>query len=224
MSHGSTHRFPAEHHTAELARLMAIPRIATRMQQEPAIDVKHDLPDLGGYSTDGETIYIDRHANPKLSRDEQLAIIQHEHVEKTLIDMLGYSYAQAHEMATASEHEGLRALGIDPRAYEARLKPFIKRAEHEKITNPPKDLDCHPYYEHPSVQDLKILARLAELGVIDAQHEHQKLSHQAVKYGPGHKPEYCNACEHFVARGPHCKLVADPIQPNGWCRLWRGKR
>lgn len=222
VSHGSTHRFPAEHHTAELARLMTIPAVAERMARAPEVITKFDVPDLGGYSVDGERVYIDRGA--KLDPVDVSGIVEHEHVEKVLIDVLGYSYAQAHEMATAAEHHIVQANNGDPKAYEERLKPFIKRAEHEKITNPPKDLDCRPYYEHPSVQDLKILARLAELGVVDARHEHQKLSHQAVKYGHGHKPEYCNMCEYFVVNGSHCKLVVDPIQPNGWCRLWKGKR
>lgn len=224
MSHGSTHRFPAEHHTAELARLMAIPAVAERMAQRPSTSITHDVPDLAGYSTDGDTIYIDKDFAKSGARGLFQPLFEHEHVEKTLIDVLGYSYAAAHEMATAAEHKLVRDKGLDPAAYEKELAPFIKRTEHEKITNPPKDLDCHPYYEHPDAQDLKILARLAELGVVDAQHPRQKISHAAAGYGPGHAPEFCKGCKHYMADRVRCHLVTDPVSPDGWCKLWTPKK
>ena len=217
MSHAAPHHFPAEHHVAELDRLMAIPAVAERMARRPEINTEFDVPDLGGYSIDGQRVYIDRHA--KLDRVEMAGIVEHEHTEKILIDVLSYPYAQAHEMATVAEHR----LVSDPKAYEKRLKPFIKRSEHEKITKPPLDLDCRPYYESPNKQDLIILAHLARLGVKDAQHEHQKLSHASVHYGPGHAPEFCNKCEHFQAKS-HCELVQDPISKSGWCKLWTRKK
>lgn len=225
MSHGSTHRFPAEHHEAELARLMAIPAVAKRVAQRPNVDREYDVPDLAGYSVDGGTVYIDRHFKPKqgLERLKIEGLVQHEHVEKTLIDVLGYTYAAAHEMATTAEHKLVQHLGFNPSIYEAALKPFIKRAETEKIIKPPLDLDCHPYYENPDAQDLKILARLAELGVKDAQHPQVKLDQKTVQYGPGHAPEFCFKCVHFVEPSS-CHLVEDPILPRGWCVLWQAKR
>lgn len=229
VSHGSTHRFPAEHHSAELARLMAIPAVAQRTTGPIQLVLDFDVPDLGGYSVDGKKVFIDKDAARKLDAKDIEGIIRHERTEKALIDVLGYSYAAAHEMATTAEHEWVNTwVGNSPAAYEARLKPFIKRSEHEKITNPPFDLDCHPYYEHPDAQDLKILARLAELGVKDAQQPQKKLSHEAAGYGPGHEPEFCKGCKHFVgSRGTEeqhsCHLVVDPISPRGWCRLWAKK-
>lgn len=194
----------------------------------------YDVPDLAGYSVDAGTIYFDRHTGPLADapgmRREQVGdcLAVHEHTEKTLIDVLGYSYAAAHEMATAAEHEAVRALHVDPAAYEKALAPFIKRAELQRIEKPPLDLDCHPYYEDPDAQDLKILQRLAELGVKDAQHPQVKLSHAVVQYGPGHRPEYCERCKHYKTLNgdmviPACHLVVDPISPKGWCRLWQKK-
>lgn len=230
MSHGSTHRFPAEHHRAELARLMVIPAVAQRLHGPIQLSLDFDVPDLGGYSVDGKKIFIDKDAARQLDAKDKEGIIRHERTEKALIDALGYTYAAAHEMATTAEHEWVNTwAGNTPAAYESRLKPFIKRAEHEKIQNPPLDLDCHPYYEDPDAQDLKILARLAELGVKDAQQPQVKLRHELVQYGPGHAPEYCYKCKHYEApndsedKRSSCHLVVDPIMPKGWCRLWARK-
>jgi hypothetical protein len=43
-------------------------------------------------------------------------------------------------------------------------------AQLEKITSAPRDLDCGPYYDDPDHKDIRILRRLAELGVVDALH------------------------------------------------------
>lgn len=187
------------------------------------MDRGFDVPDLAGYSTNGRTVFIDRSFKPKegLEGIEIDALTQHEHVEKTLIDVLGYSYSAAHEMATTAEHRILLRSGVHPDVYEKALKPFIKRAEHEKITKPPLDLDCHPYYDDPDSQDLKILAHLAKLGVADAQHPQHKLEQGTVAYGPGHRDERCKFCVHYTS--PGCALVQSPISPEGWCKLWTKK-
>jgi hypothetical protein len=49
-----------------------------------------------------------------------------------------------------------------------------------------------------------------------------KLPHDQVAYGPGHEPEFCRACRFYLAEG-HCRMVADPIDPDGWCNLWKAK-
>lgn len=52
-----------------------------------------------------------------------------------------------------------------------------------------------------------------------------KLSHKAVEYGPGHpKGDHCAVCKHFIANGPHCSIVADPIKPMGWCSRFKTDR
>ena len=57
------------------------------------LDRKHDVPYLAGYSTDGKTIYIDRHMPSSFRCDGRdintdRYLILHEEVEKTLIDQL----------------------------------------------------------------------------------------------------------------------------------------
>ena len=73
-----------------------------------ALDRKHDIPYLAGYSQDGKTIYIDRHM-PRTMRyqgrdiDTDRYLILHEEVEKTLIDQLNLHYLHAHQIATRAE-------------------------------------------------------------------------------------------------------------------------
>ncbi len=45
-----------------------------------------------------------------------------------------------------------------------------------------------------------------------------KLAHATVRYGKGHAPEFCRVCRHYEK--PLCSLVASPIEPDGWCKLW----
>jgi hypothetical protein len=57
-----------------------------------------------------------------------------------------------------------------------------------------------------------------------------KLSHKDVEYGPG--MPHCGVCTHYSedesakdeASEGHCKLVADPISEDGWCKLFKPKR
>lgn len=51
--------------------------------------------------------------------------------------------------------------------------------------------------------------------------DYEKLSHEAVSYGPGRSNERCRTCRYSDhGSPPHCSLVADPIEPGKWCRLW----
>jgi hypothetical protein len=82
-------------------------------------------------------------------------------------------------------------------------------------------LACFPYYSSPDVNDLRILKRLADLGVVDAQHPTQKLSHKVVHYNKGSAGEFCRTCAHSDhGTPPHCELVQDPIEPQMWCIFW----
>lgn len=51
-----------------------------------------------------------------------------------------------------------------------------------------------------------------------------KETHENVEYGKSTGPDRCAVCTHYVADGPHCQLVVDPIRPNGWCELFEGTR
>ena len=240
MSAGSPRRFPSSRQLAEVAHFLNDPRVIKYLSKPKVIDEDHDVPDFAGYSIDGGTIFLDRHlasAAPVIAGTQyevwKQALIGptdwkpgapsgHEPVEKAAI-LLGHDYADAHEdYATPSEHLVLVSLRINPTRYEKELRPFIKRTEIERIENPPLDLDCHPYWDHPDANDLRVLKRLAELGVTDAVHQISKLPHEAVSYGPGHGKEFCRTCEHSDhKKPPTCEIVRDPIKPGGWCTLWK---
>lgn len=139
------------------------------------IDDRHDVPYLAGYSKDGSTLYVDRHlaqAAPVVDglpfAEWEEALLVHELVEKEAIDR-GLTYEKAHlEFATPAEHAVLRELRADPDEYEKELRPYIKAAEHERITKPPKDLDCAAY-RGSDAESVKLLAHLKKCGVEDAK-------------------------------------------------------
>lgn len=66
----------------------------------------------------------------------------------------------------------------------------------------------------------KAAAGGAALGMADYERiigDAAKLSHAEVQYGPAIDDDRCRRCAHFQPDGPHCDLVADPIDPEGWC-------
>jgi len=182
MSAGHPHRRPNLRHDIELAALRRDPAVAARLSRRFTVDTRHDVADLAGYDTAGDTVYIDRHLAAALragavklpGRTHSVgqimmrALATHEHTEKALIDAKGFAYQAAHEFATLAEHQVLRAAGVAPFAYEAALRPFIKRVAHERIAAPPKDLDCTPYRDDPDATDRRVLAIYRRLGVTDA--------------------------------------------------------
>ena len=126
------------------------------------INRNYDLPYLGGYSQDGNTIYLDRHLPTQLkagsvdfSPDDFIPI--HEHIEKAVIDGLGYKYPPAHEIATGVERRHVIAAGLNWQSYSKSLEPYIKADEVEKIERPPPDLDTTPYQGTPLLEKLKSL-------------------------------------------------------------------
>jgi High potential iron-sulfur protein len=50
-----------------------------------------------------------------------------------------------------------------------------------------------------------------------------KLTHEAAKYQETPKNnQKCSTCVQFIAPAS-CKIVADPINPNGWCQFYGAK-
>jgi hypothetical protein len=50
-----------------------------------------------------------------------------------------------------------------------------------------------------------------------------KLAHEAAKYQEMPKNDQkCSTCVQFMAPAS-CKIVADPINPNGWCQFYGAK-
>jgi len=51
-----------------------------------------------------------------------------------------------------------------------------------------------------------------------------KVTQVSVQYQAQPKGEQkCSGCQHFIAESTTCKLVEDPISPEGWCSLWAKK-
>jgi hypothetical protein len=138
------------------------------------IDRNHDIPYLAGYSTDGKTIYIDRHM-PRLWKyrrreiDTDRYLILHEEVEKTLIDQLGLHYLHAHQIATHAEQAAVRAAGIAWRDYDRYMQKFVKKLGDEKLTRVPDDLDLKPYRDEHDDDLLKRMAAAVDRGVVPSK-------------------------------------------------------
>ena len=129
-----------------------------RMLARPwRLDRTHDIPFLAGYSRNARTIYFDKSLPTTLllgSKRYELAgaLTTHERVEKALIDAYGWGYVTpspgAHGYATRAEHNRLITDGVDPKAYEEAMKPYItackERCKGEDVDFP-TDLDLTPY-------------------------------------------------------------------------------
>ena len=151
---------------AEWRKLASSNPSVLRRQQEilttARVVHRFDMPYLAGYSRDGRTLYIDRHlpfvdkiAKRNVCVRDFLCI--HESVEKALIDELHWKYERAHHVATAVEYENASSV-VPIDAYRKFLRPFIKAADHEKLTSIPSDLDLTPMQS-----DKKLLSHLQSI-------------------------------------------------------------
>lgn len=185
----------------EVLRLATSPDIARELIPAPVIIEDYGCPNLGGSSIrDLITVFIDRtiaKKRPTLKRTKltweqwRSSIALHEQFENILHRKFGMRYDaegklpnglpdSAHGFATGLEHWYVATkLHADPALYEKDLAEFIDESEVEKIKKPPPDLACFPYFQAPDARDIRILKRLAELGVIDAMAEEHPLSRQA---------------------------------------------
>jgi len=147
-----------------VSRLMMDRALDAIVRRVKKFDRAHDIPYLAGYSTDGKTIYIDRHM-PRSFRhngreiDTDRFLVLHEEVEKTLIDQLGLHYLHAHQIALRTEQAAVRAAGVDWREYDGFMQRYVKRIGDERLTKVPPDLDLKPYRDE---HDLDCLQRIAQ--------------------------------------------------------------
>ena len=67
------------------------------------------------------------------------------------------------------------------------------------------------------------VASLGAAGNIDKAYAQTKLTHAVAKYQDSpHGNQQCSNCVNFEP--PHsCKIVQDPISPNGWCQFYGPK-
>ncbi len=126
------------------------------------INRKYDIPYLAGYSTNGKTIFIDRHMpkffhykGRKINTDRFL--ILHEAVEKTLIDELGLHYQYAHQIALRTEQAAVRADKILWKDYDRFMQKYIKTIGDERLKKIPRNLDTKPYRDE---EDEVLLRRM----------------------------------------------------------------
>lgn len=130
--------------------IIAQPAVQRLIKRARNLNREFDIPYLAGYSTDGTTIYIDRHMPEEVKyrgkavpTDRFLEL--HEAVEKALIDALGWGYLKAHAIAEAAEEDAERAAHCDPAELQKCFAPYIKADEVEKLQRCPPDLDMTPY-------------------------------------------------------------------------------
>lgn len=126
------------------------------------VDRSYDVPYLAGYSSDGKTIYIDRHLPERfVCQGRRTAVdrylILHEAVEKTLIAQLDLHYQHAHQIATRAEEAAVRADRIPWRAYDRFMRRHVKQMGSERLRRIPPDLDLKPYRDE---HDRDLLVRI----------------------------------------------------------------
>jgi GNAT superfamily N-acetyltransferase len=112
------------------------------------IDTEHDIPYLAGTSIEGNVVYIDK-SLPRLIGDYIPAwdlIKVHETTEKHHMDE-GESYQTAHKHALKAERRSCEAHGVKWEDYCKAIKPYITKAEEERDSNVPFDLEPKPYLD-----------------------------------------------------------------------------
>jgi len=126
------------------------------------INRDYDIPYIAGYSVDGHTVFIDRHL-PRSFRwlmktvQVERFLLTHEIVEKALLDELRLHYLHAHQIATRTERDAVKASGVSWWAYQRFMKQHEKPIEEERLVRVPPTLDLTPYRDE---RDFGLLQRL----------------------------------------------------------------
>jgi len=129
------------------------------------LDREHDIPYLAGYSVDRSKIYIDRHLEKSFidhqdrRHEVDRFLILHEATEKAMIDDWGLHYQHAHQIALRAEEAAVRAAGIEWRDYDRFMQQWIKRADSNKLSKVPANLDLTPYLDENDGELIKVMQR-----------------------------------------------------------------
>ena len=142
-----------------LERVLNNPQVQERLFRPREIITDYDMPYVGGYSKNGEHIYLDRHLPEEiaLERDGTRKIVRpviflaepmgHEPVEWSVMDALGWSYGQAHSgPATGAERRKV-LMYLGPgwwSIWQKAIEKYVKADSHEKIKKVPRDYDFRP--------------------------------------------------------------------------------
>jgi hypothetical protein len=144
--------------------------IAKEEAHPPLVDRSHHVPYLAGAGKDERTntVFIDK-GLPKQFKTSSGRVFDaakylhvHEHIEQQLMDN-GLSYDQAHDIAEKSEHMAVAKDGIDPKEYEALLRPWIKNAKRDSgrkghNQKVPVALEPRPYIQEGDRKDIAKMA------------------------------------------------------------------
>jgi hypothetical protein len=150
------------HKSEDIDDLVLLDVVKALRRRVRKISHAYDVPYIAGYSTDGKTIFIDRHL-PRSFRwllktvRVKSFLLTHEIVEKALLDELGLHYLHAHQIALRAERDAVKAAGVSWAAYQSFMKQHEKSIEEEKLIRVPRHLDLTPYRDE---RDFGLLQRL----------------------------------------------------------------
>lgn len=142
-----------------------------RNRVRPATVVKkYDIPYVGGYSSDGTTVYIDKDlpetfiASTGVLVNVHKYLTIHEITEIALIRNASMTYNEAHRIAVGAEIAALQQDKCPVDEYYHFLFSHVnKKLRADAITSVPRDLEILPYAED-NLSD--IVRRLQELGTV----------------------------------------------------------
>lgn len=239
MSVGHAHRRPNPlSHTRELQHLLKTGGAPALMKRWNKLNLDYDIPYTAGYNVAGTTRFADRDfvrslyepeyaekilgavIDTGLSPEDTLeCCLWHEAVEKVILDADNpiNSYEEAHEFATAAEHERVRQKGGTPLKYERGLERIIKFNLSKPLESVPQDYACAPMLDDPDASDKRLIRELRRLKVLDAF----KLSKKSVDYGKSTGPTHCSICAHWEGTGngalAECGLVDGLVRDTNGC-------
>lgn len=223
----------------QLDRVLNSPPVRDRLLMQRKISRDYDMPYVGGYSTDGKTIYLDRHLpeEVELELDGQKKLVRpdmflaefrgHEPVEWSVMDGLGWTYGHAHNgPATGSERRKV-LIYLGPGwwgPWQRCMEHYIKVDAHEKIVKMPKDYDLRPIL-FPPVNHALLAAVKKAMGVSDEG----KCNKKDVNYSEGMASSHCGPVKawprgecRFYEEPNSCEKVKGNIDPRYWCELHKG--
>jgi len=147
--------------TPEQMKYLRDPRFLSEVVKPTTTDRTHDVPYVGGVSTQGGTVYVDKHLRPTYQGHSIIPYLMvHERVEWVLMHVLGLKYQSAHKIATEVEKLMLDLGGVMTwSTYQTHYRKYIKGANKEKLLNPPRDLDLVPYKDEHDYKHIKQLRR-----------------------------------------------------------------
>jgi len=145
-------------------------RAIKALENRKKINRKYDVPDLAGYSEDGDTLYIDKDCPPsfeyagrQIKSDRYLLL--HEEVESGLMEAEGSDYLDSHQISCCAEKEAVETVESMGawEAYSKFCRQQIATAWNKKgKLNTPPDLNKKPYIQQKEFAKLKQMGYIAK--------------------------------------------------------------